>query len=325
MMASDFSIVIPAFNRERFIAAAIESALGQTLRADEIIVVDDGSTDRTSEIVGRYGPPVRLIRIENNGAGPSRPRNVGIEAARSKYITLLDSDDRLEPTVVERHRAVFTQCPQVGLISNHWKTAELIDGRLCNWQEKHVFPVEKVSKTEIGPATYLISSAVAYEAYCNRNHVRTSGASFPRQVWADIGGFDESFPTAQDYDFFFRVMAGHDVVYIDIPLAVFVWHDENISAANLGGVFVPGHYTNGIRVLERQLSCSSNPRVTERLRHHLQGIYFGLGYHYRNARQYRLALSAYGKYRAYGGSIRCYWEALAKLAVHRCLACLRLV
>ena len=108
MQSADWSvaIVIPAFNRERFIAAAIESALAQTVPADEIIVVDDGSTDRTGEIASGYGPPVRVIRIENNGAGPSRPRNVGIAAAQSKYITLLDSDDRLAPTVLQRQRGL---------------------------------------------------------------------------------------------------------------------------------------------------------------------------------------------------------------------------
>jgi hypothetical protein len=144
-------------------------------------------------------------------------------------------------------------------------------------------------------------------------------------VWADIGGFDESFRTAGDYDFFFRVTARHDIVYIDIPLEVIVWHDANISSVNLVRVFVPSHYTNHIRVLERQLSCSDNPCITERLRRHLQRDYFGLAYHYRNAGQYRLAISACRQSRTYGGSIRCYWESLAKLAVHRCLACLRLV
>ena len=316
-MASEFSIVIPAFNRERFIAAAMESALGQTLPADAIIVVDDGSTDRTGEIVGRYGPPVRLIRIENNGAGPSRPRNVGIEAARSKYITLLDSDDRLEPTVLERHRAVFTKCPQAGLIGNQWKMAELIDGKLCNWREKFIFAVDPLSITEIFPATYLIPSAIAYEAYCGPNHLRPTGASLPRQVWAEIGGFDEGLRTSEDYDFFLRIIKRRDIVFIDIPLGLVVRHDRNLSAAHPGRV-------NDIRVLERELSCSSNPRITERLRHHLQDIYAGLGYQYRNARQYRLAISAYGKYRAYGGGFRFYWEAIAKLAVHRCLTGLRL-
>src|SRR3972149_3409922 len=122
MAHADWSaaIIIPVYNRERFIATAIESALAQTLPADEIIVVDDGSTDHTAEIASRYPEPVRVIRIGNNGSGPSHPKNVGIATARSRYIMLLDSDDRLSPTVLERHRDVLRLVPDVGLISNNF-------------------------------------------------------------------------------------------------------------------------------------------------------------------------------------------------------------
>jgi glycosyltransferase involved in cell wall biosynthesis len=85
--------VIPAYNAEVTIAAAIESTLNQTYPLLEVIVVDDGSSDRTAEIVSRY--PVRLIRQPN--AGVARARNAGIEAAQGDWIALLDSDDTWKP------------------------------------------------------------------------------------------------------------------------------------------------------------------------------------------------------------------------------------
>lgn len=98
------SVVIPAFNAENFIAAALESACIQTLREIEIIVVDDVSRDRTAEIVtgiAARDARVRLIRQQHNG-GPSVARNTGIAAASGTWIALLDADDAYEPDRLER-------------------------------------------------------------------------------------------------------------------------------------------------------------------------------------------------------------------------------
>lgn len=321
-----FAIVIPAFNRERFIATAIESALAQMLPADEIIVVDDGSTDRTAEIAARYPEPVRVIRIENNGSGPSRPKNIGISAACSRYIMLLDSDDRLEPTVLERHRQVFAKCPQVGLVCNNWKSAKEIDGKLGDWKYNHASTVEKLPKTEILPATYLISSEVAYEAMCTIGiYIKTPGTSFPRQVWTELEGFDETFRTCEDYEFFMRVISKYDIVFIDIPLETIIFHDGNISSVNLQHKFNPDRYNlNTIRLLERELSCNKSLRIRDSIRRHLQTLYFDIAYHYRNSKQYLSALAAYNHYRAHGGDNLSYSKAIVKLAIHRCLTLLKL-
>ena len=98
------SIIVPAFDAEPFIEATLASAVGQTLRDIEIIVVDDVSRDRTAEIVAAAAardPRIRLIRQQRNG-GPSAARNTGIAAARGLWIALLDADDRYEPDRLER-------------------------------------------------------------------------------------------------------------------------------------------------------------------------------------------------------------------------------
>jgi glycosyltransferase involved in cell wall biosynthesis len=89
------SVVIPAYNAASYIRAAIESVLAQTRLADEIIVVDDGSTDDTASIVNSYAPRIRLICQQNQG--PSMARNAGVQAASSEFIAFLDADDQWLP------------------------------------------------------------------------------------------------------------------------------------------------------------------------------------------------------------------------------------
>jgi len=95
--------VIPAFNAERFVAEAIESVLGQTHPQVECIVVDDGSTDHTAEVVERYGERVRLLRQRN--AGVSVARNNGAAAGEGAFVAFLDADDRWHQAKLERQLA----------------------------------------------------------------------------------------------------------------------------------------------------------------------------------------------------------------------------
>src|SRR5919112_291203 len=92
------SVVIPCYNQAHFLGEAIESVLAQSYPNFEIIVVDDGSTDDTSEVAGRY-PKVRLVRQENQGL--SGARNAGLARSEGEYVVFLDADDRLLPEALE--------------------------------------------------------------------------------------------------------------------------------------------------------------------------------------------------------------------------------
>src|SRR5690242_12522755 len=87
------SVIIPTFNRAALVTQAIDSALSQTHAPDEIVVVDDGSTDATPELLAQYGPTIRVVRQENRGR--SAARNAGIQNSRGDLILFLDSDDVL--------------------------------------------------------------------------------------------------------------------------------------------------------------------------------------------------------------------------------------
>ncbi|MFZ9033203.1 MAG: glycosyltransferase family 2 protein, partial [Anaerohalosphaeraceae bacterium] len=94
------SAVIPAYNAEKYIARSINSVLNQTCPVDEIIVVDDGSTDSTAEVIKSYGGKVRYIHQQN--AGVSAARNTGIQAATCEWVAFLDADDEWLPEKIER-------------------------------------------------------------------------------------------------------------------------------------------------------------------------------------------------------------------------------
>jgi glycosyltransferase involved in cell wall biosynthesis len=111
------SVIIGAYNAERYLAEAIDSVLAQTHRPFELIVVDDGSTDGTAAVAEAYGGLVRCIRQQNGGMAASRNR--AIPEAGGEYLAFLDADDRFTPTKLEQQLAVFAERPELDLVFGH--------------------------------------------------------------------------------------------------------------------------------------------------------------------------------------------------------------
>jgi glycosyltransferase involved in cell wall biosynthesis len=127
--------VIPVWNGARFLGEAIRSVLAQTYTPVEIVVVDDGSTDSSSEVARSFGPPVRCIRQEN--AGPCVARNTGLADARGELIGFLDADDLWDETKLARQWAVLRAHPEAGYcvthIQNFW-TSE-VEAEAEQWRD----------------------------------------------------------------------------------------------------------------------------------------------------------------------------------------------
>src|SRR5665213_2273603 len=100
-----FSILMPVYNREKYVCQAIDSVLAQTFTSYELIVVDDGSTDGTPELLKSYGNRIQLIRQQNRG--PEVARNTGAAVAQGEYVALLDDDDFLSPTALDTYDRVI--------------------------------------------------------------------------------------------------------------------------------------------------------------------------------------------------------------------------
>src|SRR5215213_4115846 len=112
------SVVIPCYNLAHFLGEAIESVLAQSYPNFEIIVVDDGSPDNTSEVAARY-PGVRLVRQENQGL--SGARNAGLARSEGEYVVFLDADDRLLPEALEAHLEHLKAHPECAFVSGRLK------------------------------------------------------------------------------------------------------------------------------------------------------------------------------------------------------------
>lgn len=111
------SVIVPAFNAERYVGQAIESALAQTHSDTEVIVVDDGSTDATASVIKRFGPQVRCI--QQRQSGPAAARNTAVRAANGDYIALLDADDYWLPRRLERMIACLESRPSIGFATSN--------------------------------------------------------------------------------------------------------------------------------------------------------------------------------------------------------------
>jgi len=208
------SVVIPAYNAAEYIGRAIDSVLAQTRRPDEIIVVDDGSTDDTASIVETYGSQVRLIRQEN--AGVSAARNTGIDAATGEWIAFLDSDDEWLKEKLQL---------QVELLGRNselvWSTANFI---YCHCgQDYHCQKLdEKTGEALLNGVDFFEDY---FDAYIKAAAGWTGTMIVKRSVLIDAGLFRPEQLRFNDEDMWWRIAYRYPRIgYNSKPLAVYHMH-----------------------------------------------------------------------------------------------------
>ena len=177
------SVVIPCYKQAHFLPQAIESALSQTHRPVEVIVVDDGSPDNTAAVVARY-PQVRYLRQENRGLGGAR--NSGFRISNGEYILFLDADDRFMPDAAAAHLSCFAKHPEAGFVVGDIDNINL-DG------------------SYLGSPRFLLLEGNVYEDVLKVNHVANSIAvMWRRSVFEQLGGFRPSCSPAEDIELLLR-------------------------------------------------------------------------------------------------------------------------
>jgi glycosyltransferase involved in cell wall biosynthesis len=208
------SVIIPTHNRAHTLKRALDSVLQQTLPADEIIVVDDGSTDNTAELLQTEYP--QAVYLQQANAGVSRARNAGINAARNDWLALLDSDDAWHPQKLERQAHALQTQPQY---------------RLCHTDEiwirngKRVNPMNKHAKR----GGYIFQHCLPLCA------ISPSSVLMHRDLLDEVGPFDETLPACEDYDLWLRITARYPVLYLDEALITkYGGHDDQLSRKHWG-------------------------------------------------------------------------------------------
>ncbi len=178
------TVVIPTYNRARWLRECLASVARQSVRPREVIVVDDGSTDETEPVCRREWPEIEYCYQANRGV--SAARNRGIRMAGSEWIALLDSDDLWEPTKLERQWAVLQSDPQLKALQTEeiW----LRNGKRVNPRRIHAKPSGWLF-AELIPVCLVSPSAVIIH----------------REVFEKVGDFDETLPACEDYDLWLRM------------------------------------------------------------------------------------------------------------------------
>ncbi len=204
------SVIVPTFNRQVLLDRALRSVVAQTLQPQEIIVVDDGSTDDTQAMLHTKYPHINYYFVDNQGV--SAARNKGISVASSPWIAFLDSDDEWLPEKLHKQYTALQQNP--GYLLCHTEEIWIRRGKRVNPMNKH----QKYGG-------YIYDKCLPLCA------ISPSSVIVHRELFAQVGLFDETLPACEDYDMWLRICSEHAVLFIDTPLIVkYGGHDDQLSS-----------------------------------------------------------------------------------------------
>jgi len=211
------SVIIPSFNCELYIAETINSVLNQSHKNVELIVVDDGSTDLTREIVASFGSSVRLIVQEN--LGRCAARNHGIHEAGGEFICLLDHDDYWFSDKLALQLAEFQYHPEAGgVYSNFIMWDENPDGQ---------FPSPDSFDLTVYPAGIDADlSGWVYHLFLIDIYMLTSAAMFRAEVFQRCGFYDESLPYSEDWELWLRIVREYPIIKLRRPTTLYRQHPQ---------------------------------------------------------------------------------------------------
>jgi glycosyltransferase involved in cell wall biosynthesis len=202
------TVVIPTYNHARYLGEAIDSVLAQTATPAEIIVVDDGSTDRPEEVVALY-PSVRLIPQDNRGLAAAR--NTGWRAGSSPFVAFLDADDRLRPNALEVGLAQLERHPSAAFNYAAYANVYWPSGR-------------------IGPVPFRPVPEDAFAAFLRVNPIGMHGAVlYRRECLESVGGFAEELAASEDYELYLRLATRFPVTCCPEVVADYRQHHSNMS------------------------------------------------------------------------------------------------
>lgn len=193
------SVIIPTYNRDWIVKEAIESVLAQDFSDYELIVVDDGSDDRTPEILAAYEDPITVIRQSNRGV--SAARNRGIAAATGRLIAFLDSDDLWLPQKLSAQVNFFAENP---------------NAVICQTEEQWVRNGVRVNPKK----RHLKFSGMIFERSLALCLVSPSAVMITKALFDAVGVFDEDLPACEDYDLWLRISCRYPVDLIENPLII---------------------------------------------------------------------------------------------------------
>ena len=217
------SVVCPAYNCAKFIKPALESVFAQSYRPIEVIVVDDGSTDSTPELIKSYRD---VFYLRQANLGPSAARNSGIRAARAEYVAFLDLDDLWIPEKLSDQVAALEACPEAGLAFSDMRVFSSRGGEDLTMFQKYRLTAEYFGHERVvdRPVAKLVTM----------NFIPTSSVVVRKTALTQAGGFDEQFRKSEDWDLWLRMALRHPIIYSPKLLTLKRVHEVNTSRDSEG-------------------------------------------------------------------------------------------
>jgi glycosyltransferase involved in cell wall biosynthesis len=213
------SVIIPAYNVAEYLAAAIESALVQTYRPLEIVVVDDGATDATAEIAQRYADEPGVVLIHQANRGLAGARNRGVAESHGGFVALLDGDDVWKPQRVARCIAELDAHPELGWVTTDWYLLEGDAPTERRWYDDVLHMDFPAASEQL--------RAIALGNFC------AIGSVVRRELFTRHGVFDERLRRAEDYELWIRfLLGGERAGFVDEPLGWYRLRPDSLSADN---------------------------------------------------------------------------------------------
>ncbi|AAR35338.1 glycosyltransferase family 2 protein [Geobacter sulfurreducens] len=300
------SIIIPAYNNAHLLPETLDSIFSQDCEPFELIVVDDGSTDNTRDVVEGYGRGIVYLWQENSG-GCSKPRNVGIRHATGEYIAMFDSDDIMKPGKVRSQMDFLDRNPDVDFVFTDFcdfRGAEVLASHITTCPIFNSLPKQKV-----GEDAYVISSTAAYETLLVENFIGGSAMMFRKSLFNEAGPFDETLEVSEDIDFTLRVARTHALGFINR-----IGHHRRLHDGNMTSK-AEKILTRSLRVFGGHLSAPKSSKAQQRLIDKVAGLHGALAYHYRENARYGEALAEYRASLSLRPACLGTYKAMAKLAV----------
>lgn len=296
------SVVIPAYNTERYVAAAVRSALDGGVPDVEVLVVDDGSTDRTVAEVQAIGDPrVRVLPISASG-GPARPRNIGIANCRAPYVSMLDSDDIQKPGRLAASVDALDRSPSAGFAFGNFERMDA-DGNVFETSFSYAYPVFRGLKSEsAGGDWQLIPQSELARGLLYENFIGTCGVVMRKDLALALGGFDETLPNGDDLDMWFRLAHHCDALYS--PSVGFSYRILSKSVARGPPIRTA---VSRMKVLRRERARWHDRTARQQLDRRIAENLASIGYELRRRRERWMAVRSY--FHAYATSPESRWLA----------------
>jgi len=205
------SVIIPTYNKAQYLKEAIESVLNQAYKEIEVIVIDDGSTDDTGEVIKSFDD-TRIIYFFQKNKGPAAARNSGLKKAKGRYVAFLDSDDLWLSGKLKRQMDFIEKNPEIELLGTG--CYEITDkGKIIG---KKIFPIKnKILQKDLIKYNPFIQSSIIIR----------------REVFGKVGLYNQKFRESEDYDLWLRIAENHKIANLVEPLVMKRYYKEGLSPA----------------------------------------------------------------------------------------------